>query len=329
MPEVAIGEPHAFLLGSPRSGTTWMAKIFDSHPDVFYLHEPDIVLRRPEIPHLPAAGSAATSTAAVRLYIEQLCRLRKTRALGSLPLFPKTYRPGLTTPLFNSLIYGGHAVEKLLGYINWHRNIEIPFVFSKKRRPAFTLIKSVSSLGRAELFRNATRDTKIVHIVRHPAAQIASRLRGSRMGVLDGDTFVRQLARTTVARLYGLSEDVMRTMSLEGRMACQWLITNTLVHDALAADARYRLLIYEDLCRDPSAVSRELLAWCGLGWTAQTEDFVNWSTRGGGERFFGVVRSSAAEVGKWRHLLDARQIADITGVVERTAFGRSVLERTA
>ena len=29
------------LFGMPRSGTTWLGKIFDSHPQVLYRHEPD------------------------------------------------------------------------------------------------------------------------------------------------------------------------------------------------------------------------------------------------------------------------------------------------
>jgi hypothetical protein len=29
------------ILGLPRSGTSWLGKVFDSHPDVAYLHEPD------------------------------------------------------------------------------------------------------------------------------------------------------------------------------------------------------------------------------------------------------------------------------------------------
>ena len=32
------------IVGAPRSGTTWLAKILDSHPDVLYRHEPDEVV---------------------------------------------------------------------------------------------------------------------------------------------------------------------------------------------------------------------------------------------------------------------------------------------
>lgn len=38
------------ILGSPRSGTTWLAAIFDSHEDILYRHEPDIVVRQPLLP---------------------------------------------------------------------------------------------------------------------------------------------------------------------------------------------------------------------------------------------------------------------------------------
>ncbi len=42
------------VVGAPRSGTTWLAKIIDSHPDVLYRHEPDEVLP-PPVPLTEAA----------------------------------------------------------------------------------------------------------------------------------------------------------------------------------------------------------------------------------------------------------------------------------
>ena len=37
--------PLIFLCGMARSGTSWLGKILDSHPDTLYRHEPDIVER--------------------------------------------------------------------------------------------------------------------------------------------------------------------------------------------------------------------------------------------------------------------------------------------
>ena len=44
------------ILGAPRSGTTWLAEIIDSHPDVLYRHEPDVTLPSPQ------AGLLASTT---------------------------------------------------------------------------------------------------------------------------------------------------------------------------------------------------------------------------------------------------------------------------
>ena len=44
LPERCLSEVSGcpiLILGAPRSGTTWLAKIIDSHPDVLYRHEPD------------------------------------------------------------------------------------------------------------------------------------------------------------------------------------------------------------------------------------------------------------------------------------------------
>src|SRR5690349_8179034 len=67
-------------LGFPRFGTTWLAKIFDSHPDVLYRHEPD-ELTGPD-PSLAPAGQ-------IRTWLLQ----RSPRAAAKRPNFPKSWRP--------------------------------------------------------------------------------------------------------------------------------------------------------------------------------------------------------------------------------------------
>src|SRR5580692_5237881 len=70
------------ILGSPRSGTTWLAKIFDSHPDILYRHEPD-ELTLPE-PGLDPAEQ-----------VRQWLRQRGLRAAAKRPDFSKSWRPTL------------------------------------------------------------------------------------------------------------------------------------------------------------------------------------------------------------------------------------------
>src|SRR6185312_4530492 len=48
----AVMKPCILIFGLPRSGTTWIGKLFDSHPDTLYRHEPDSV-RRLSMPLFP------------------------------------------------------------------------------------------------------------------------------------------------------------------------------------------------------------------------------------------------------------------------------------
>jgi hypothetical protein len=43
-------ENSVIILGLPRSGTTWISKILDSHPAVVYRHEPDSVKKLRNVP---------------------------------------------------------------------------------------------------------------------------------------------------------------------------------------------------------------------------------------------------------------------------------------
>src|SRR5271154_2625415 len=60
------GCPPILIIGYARSGTSWLGKIFDSHPDVMYLHEPDKLLPGKELPYFCDAAEfdlAATQAA--------------------------------------------------------------------------------------------------------------------------------------------------------------------------------------------------------------------------------------------------------------------------
>ena len=55
-----------FIVGTARSGTTFLAKLLDSHPDVLYRHEPDSVLVNTEIPFLQRREDLGTFLAPAR-----------------------------------------------------------------------------------------------------------------------------------------------------------------------------------------------------------------------------------------------------------------------
>ncbi len=84
-----------FIIGGARSGTTILAKLLDSHPDVLYRHEPDSILVNTEIPFLPRREELETYLAPARHYLDALRHVRATKVSGQRPVFDKTYRSSL------------------------------------------------------------------------------------------------------------------------------------------------------------------------------------------------------------------------------------------
>ncbi len=80
------------LFGMPRSGTTWLGKIFDSHPDTLYRHEPDSRGTLNTLPMLPIESDVEIH----RSFLLRLCgeiphasAMKKSSA--PLPIFTKHY----------------------------------------------------------------------------------------------------------------------------------------------------------------------------------------------------------------------------------------------
>ena len=310
------------LLGSPRSGTSWIGKVFDSHPDVLYRHEPDTILRAAKLPFLPEPEELAPHLSEAKLYLDALAAVRHPKVAGSQPQFPKAYRGPVAARLHSLLTLAAKVAENAAGRLGLQLAPDVPDL--RKGHPAPRLvIKSVSSLGRARLFAEAQPEAQIVHIVRHPCAQIASRLRGMRLRVLEGGTYVKSIAATPQARRLGLDETILGAMPLPEQMACQWLVQNEKTLDDMQGEARYRLLNYDAFCLDPLQGAADLFERLGLGWPEQTRSFIEASSQASGDhRYFGLFRESRSELGKWRHELDPEQIDRIKDIVTRGAIGR-------
>ena len=76
----ALAATAILVLGYPRSGTTWLAKIFDSHPDILYRHEPDEL-------------SPARPDMAPNVQIRTWLRQRGLRSAAKRPRFPSPGGP--------------------------------------------------------------------------------------------------------------------------------------------------------------------------------------------------------------------------------------------
>ncbi len=328
-----IASPHAspdpaarlvLLLGAPRSGTTWLGKIFDSHPDVLYRHEPDTLDRGGALPKIVAAGEIPAWQAMARAYLLRLAALGRLKTAGQLPLFAKSWRG----PAAARLLAGEIGLLRLLALAPRGAalagRIAVPDLAG--RPPARVVLKSVSGCGCAGLYAAAVPEARIVFLLRAPFGQIASMLEGTSLGKIDGAGAVRGLWDWPEAARHGLTEPVLTRLPLVEQLAWMWVVQNgTALADLAgpAAAGQARVLAYRDLRAAPEREARALFAFAGLGWTAQTAAFLADSTRFAGRPgYFAVRRDTAAPERKWREVLSAADRARIAAIVRHSTLAR-------
>jgi hypothetical protein len=285
---------HAILiLGSPRSGTSWLAKIFDSHPEVLYRHEPD------EVASIPA--QAQPTSQLLMLLME-----RHVRAAAKRPWFRKTWRPYHREILRHALAAGISLAERVqLGKIMGFRLPDMIALASWGRvRAAVKLVNWDGSH-----IADSIPGTRTICILRHPCGQIASVLQGlaANRFVLNhpaGETVNwLQLGRRLAAR-NGIGTATFSSLSPAGQHAWEWRAFNEPIADELHRLPNSRVILYEDLCRDPETVTRQLFSFAGLEWNEQTASFLSASTQfDGAAGYYDVFRATRSVTDRWRTTL--------------------------
>lgn len=315
----------AMLMGSPRSGTTWLAKLVDSHPRVLYRHEPDSVRTRSDIPFVPTPDQVQQWVPACKAYIAEILGESGSKSAGSQPMFSKDYRGPLSEQLRRAIIYGLKGGERVFGNSSLLANYQVPDLLRQGQgAEALVLIKSVSSLCRTYMFSQACPGMRFVHIVRHPCAYVASTVRGKKLGLLSDDAYIETLARMPNAVVSGLTMERLREMSREEQLAARWMLQNQKVMDEMRANPLYKRVIYEELCSQPLEIVAGLFEFLGLAMTDQTREFISESSGSKAEevKYFDVKRDSSRAATGWQRELSADQIERIRSVVSHSGVGQ-------
>ena len=92
---------------------------------------------------------------------------------------------------------------------------------------------------------------------------------------------------------------------------------------------RCRIVRYEDLCSNPVALSKNILAYVGLNWPVQTETFVRQSTVQGSDSYYSVFKDPKKAAVKWREELDPQSIERILMITRDTLPGSMYVDLDA
>lgn len=315
--------PLILLFGMPRSGTTWIGKIFDSHPDTLYRHEPDSRGTLNTLPLFAAASDAENYRGFLEKYVEQLPAIRDEKVSASLPVFAKSYYTSTQFALRKMLIFITKAVSRFLGAMPVFDMLNIA------RHPSIRLVwKSIESLGRLGVLARVFPDARCVIIFRHPCGYVASVLRGEATEKFEGDTpssedwdIYRMLLNLDSAKQHALELSMIQSMTPVERLALKWALYYEYALAQTAGMENVMTVRYEDFCERPQEETRKVFRHCGLLWSSATERFIASSTTRENAEYYSVFKDSEAAAWKWKKELATSDIEQIMGIARRFNFG--------
>ncbi len=317
------------LFGLPRSGTTWIGKSFDSHPDVHYLHEPDTQHRMDGfMPLLPGLEDTNRYDQGVAAYCQNELQRCSVRVCGKRPFFNKNYLSGIQSKLLHGRVEAARFYERLRGRrLSW-----------KPARPIGNdqtrlVWKSIESIGRTGVMCRLYPQARAVVIVRDPRGYCASVFRGESMKKFSGNAdaavdygLFEILLDTPYAKAQGLDLDMIKKLSPAERMTWNWLLYNQKVFDDIRQLDNVCMVRYEDLCEQPLEGFRKLFEFCNLSFDSQSEEFIYQSTHKDSDSYYSVYKDPKSSAYKWRKDIPEETADSLERLCREHPIGRAYFD---
>lgn len=316
-------KPCILLFGMPRSGTTWIGKLFDSHPDTLYRHEPDSV-HRLTLPLFPEKKDAHRYRDELERFIDMLPRMRSPEVVGKQPLFPKSYQSAAGLAAYRSSVLFAKAMSRV------RRHFPCPCRPTAEGHARARLVwKSIESSGRLGVCIDALPDARAIHLLRHPCGYVASVRRGEQArrfageaSAMDNLWLLKMLRATTGGESRVPNLDHLEQGTPEERLAWIWVLVQEKILADVAGSARVMTVRYEDVCADPLGMTRRMFEFVGLDRQPQTEAFIQASTHGADRGYYSLFKNPQASAERWRSELAPQVVERIQQIL-----GGSTLHR--
>lgn len=317
------------LMGMPRSGTSWLGKIFDSHPDTLYRHEPDSAQWITGVPMFADVGQTDRYRDTIAAVVDKLPGAWRSNVAATLPVFPKSYYAHRQLLLRKFSITVTKLGAKILG------ELPVPEMIDLRQVPQLLPVwKSIESVGRLGVLCRSLPASRAVLILRHPCGYVASVLRGESKRKFNSRTasdadfgVYAMMMEIPQAKAHGLTLDGVKRMHPVERLAWRWVLFNEKAMDDVAGLSNCSYVCYEDLCKDPITQTERLFDYSGLHWNEQTEVFLHQSTASDNASYYSIFKDPLKSANKWKNELATADIERVLAVIRDTEPGRLYSDR--
>lgn len=286
-----------FILGCERSGSTWLANIFDALPDSVLYMEPFAPFAGlfPDVPDRNTYANPDTESLEISVR-EGYQRLYKAKY----PLFYKPNRSIYLKRVDQILVRTYIRVTTSLGLpvgsvtdqyrlLNLNAS-KIPIRRQVKKhvkcgRPV-EVTKELRLNFKVRLLASVFPDARYIVMLRDPGAQIASIERLLQRGGLDElkgslSSFGEKVRTCDRFSNYWDAMDLTDWEHDRQAMLALWWVINyqVLLDDLQLHGLDYCVIYHEEICQNPEIVVDQMLGFCGLAVDPNVQAYLNYSTQ--------------------------------------------------
>jgi hypothetical protein len=321
-----------FVLGIPRSGTTWLANILDASPDTTMMLEPFSTIASDTFRPIPPTclfldeGSNEFEAYLRGEFVRKLFR-NKTLFPASSNSVRRFKLERIVYQLFRRLgritRTGVSQKHKVFGLLNLNRLERDAQLFPKNTSGTHWIVKELRAAGKVSVLKEAFPDAKFVILIRHPAATVDSILRWfgkGRLGELQDElvSFNSALKSQVIGRKYaGLLEKVESSGHKASQLALYWRVHYETLISVLANEKAAKIVTMEELACRPQETVNKIFSHFELDVTPSVGAYLEHSTqKSGSDSPLSTTRISETHYRKWQTEIDDSTRLSVESVVE-------------